>query len=140
MGPKVRVVSDKARDNGLGCSLLERLFVHYSGNKQMTMSHTATLLTNYRCHPSILTMASSLFYECTLVSRSSSETHPMAPYPLVLVCTNFDQRGFENLSAENEEEAVLLIKKMMKFIQTRPSHFPIGSPIGLLASTNQQVC
>lgn len=84
-------------------------------------------------------LASSLFYECTLVSRSSSEAHPRAPYPLVLLCTSFNERSFENLPAENEKEAVVLIRKMMEFIQTWPSDSPAGS-IGLLASTKQQVC
>lgn len=135
----VRVVSDKARDNGLGSSLLERLFDWYKRTTgQLTKSHTATLLTNYRCHPSILMMASSLFYEGTLVSRSSSEAHPLAPYPIVFVCTSMNQNGFENCPTENVEEALLLINKMIEYIISWPREAPVD-PIGLLASTKQQV-
>ena len=134
----MRVVSEKARENGLGSSLLERLFDHYKANGHLVKTHTATLLTNYRCHPSILMMASSLFYEHTLVSRSRSVAHPKAPYPLVMACTSFEEKGFENLSVENLEEARLLISKMIEFIRSWPRE-DLKQPIGLLASTKQQV-
>ena len=134
----MRVVSEKARENGLGSSLLERLYDYYNANGHLRNSHTATLLTNYRCHPSILMMASSLFYEHTLVSRSASEAHPKAPYPLVMVCTSFEEKGFENLPVENCKEATLLISKMIEFIHSWPRE-ELKQPIGLLASTKQQV-
>lgn len=82
-------------------------------------------------------LASSLFYECALLSRSNRKTHPKAPYPLVFACTSVDQNKISNCQPENEEEARLLITKMMEFIETwKPT--PI-EPIGLLASTKQQV-
>ena len=139
VGPQVRVLSERARENGLGESLLERLFSHYKAIKHasMTETHTSSLLTNYRCHPSILMLASSLFYECTLLSQNKREAHPKAPYPLVFVCTSVRQDGFSNCSPENEEEAQLLITKMIEYIQTW--HSTPTEPIGLLASTKQQV-
>ena len=139
VGPRVRVLSERARDNGLGDSLLERLYSHYKevNRGSLIKSHTSTLLTNYRCHPSILMLASSLFYECTLISQAERETHPKAPYPLVFTCTCVKQSEFNNCSAENEEEAKLLLTKMIEYIQTW-EHTP-KEPIGLLASTKQQV-
>lgn len=133
------MLSDRARDNGLGESLLERLFSHYKAvdHGSLTKTHTSTLLTNYRCHPSVLMLASSLFYECTLISRNERRTHPKAPYPLVFTCTSVRQDGFSNCSPENEKEAKLLITKVIEFIQTWKS--PPTEPIGLLASTKQQV-
>ena len=139
MGPQVRTLSERARENGLGESLLERLFSHYNeaDNASMTKTHTSSLLTNYRCHASILMLASSLFYECALLSHSKQEPHPKAPYPLTFLCTSVKQDEFSNCSPENEEEAKLLITKMIEFIQTW--HPVPTKPFGLLASTKQQV-
>lgn len=135
MGPQVRVLSEKARNNGLGESLLERIYSCYKAtNDPLTSS---TLLTNYRCHPSILMLASSLFYECTLISESRREAHPKAPYPLMFACTSLKRDNFRNCQPENEEEAKLLINKMLEYIQSWPT--PPTEPIGLLASTKQQV-
>ena len=139
MGPKVRVFSEKARDNGLGESILERLFSYYKAMKHLSLvkTHTSTLLTNYRCHPSILMLASSLFYECTLLSQVKRETHPKAPYPLVFACTSVSQNSYCNCHPDNEEEAKLLINKLVEFILTWTN--PPKEQIGVLASTKQQV-
>ena len=135
------VLSTIARENGLGTSILERLYRHYQklkGNKKCH-SNISTLLTNYRCHPSILMLASSLQYECTLLSRSNSLTHPKAPYPIVFACSSLEMDRFVNHPPlENEREADLLIAKMLEFIKEWPNDGPIPT-IGLLASTKQQV-
>ena len=105
-------------------------------------THTATLLTNYRCHPSILTLASSLLYEGALLSRSDSKTHPKAPFPLVFACSSLDHetRSFRDLPLANEMEAEMLVLKMLEFIREWPiENLPKGLSIGLLASTRQQV-
>ena len=134
------VLSDKARENGLGDSIIERLFTHYKTLRKATTTHAATLLTNYRCHPSILMLASSLFYECTLLSRSTSRTHPKAPFPLVFACTSLSQEGFSNLPAEDEREAEILVRKMLEFVRDWPIQPNQPKPVvGLLASTKQQV-
>ena len=139
VGPKVRVLSETARDNGLGDSIIERLYSHYKEVNRgiLKKTHTSTLLTNYRCHPSILMLASSLFYECTLLSQTKRETHPKYPYPLVFACTSVKENVYGNCQPENKEEAKLLISKLVEFIQTWPT--PPKDPIGVLASTKQQV-
>lgn len=147
VGPKVRVLSDTARENGLGESILERLYSHYKAKRHLSLvkTHTSTLLTNYRCHPSILMLASSLFYECTLLSKTKRQTHPKAPYPLVFACTSVSQNGYRDCRPENEEEAKLLIDKLVEFIRTWPKPNkeqrpnPPKEQIGVLASTKQQV-
>ena len=109
-------------------------------------NHTASLLTNYRCHSSILSFTSSLFYQHTLLSRSSSETHPLAPYPLVFTCTSIDD-NIKNLPDEDLHEARVLVDKMFSFISKWPQSKPKQSKskqskrptIGLLASTRKQV-
>ena len=133
------MLSEVARKNGLGESILERLYSYYKVKRHLSLIkiHTSTLLTNYRCHPSILMLASSLFYECTLLSQTIHETHPKAPYPLVFACTSLGQHDYYNCHPEDEEEAKFLINKVVEFIQTWPN--PSREQIGVLASTKQQV-
>ena len=141
VGPQVAVYSQLARENGLGTSLLERLFTYYKSKRfqKAATTHAATLLTNYRCHPSILMLASSLFYECTLLSRSKSRAHPKAPFPLVFDCTSFSQEGFSKLPAENKREAEMLVRKMLELLKDWPGLNQASPPVGLLASSRQQV-
>lgn len=124
-----------ARDNGLGTSLLERLFEIYkeSGIKD---THSSTLITNYRCHPSILMLPSSLFYQCTLLSRSDIKAFPEYPFPLVFECSSLNQSPPANFQAENTEEAKVLVNRVIEFILKDHNK---QLYIGLLASTRQQV-
>lgn len=133
------MLSELAQQYELGDSLLERLFTYYkTTSKRSIQNHTASLLTNYRCHSSILTLTSSLFYEHTLLSRSDSATHPLAPYPLVFTCSSIDNQNLKSLPAENRHEAKLLVEKMLTFIRMWPTarNCPV---VGLLASTRKQV-
>ena len=137
VGPKVAVYNKMAREKGLGTSLLERLFSLYKGTKR-ERSHVSTLLTNYRCHPSILMLASSLFYECTLLSRSDSRTLPAAPFPIVFECSSVG-RSFANNPPESEDEASILASRMMDFILNDWPRSEKQTSVGLLASTRKQV-
>ena len=138
-GPRVAVLSQLAQEKELSGSLLERLFKCYKAiqDKSTLETHTASLLTNYRCHPSILTFTSSLFYEHTLLSRSQSQTHPLAPYPLVFACSSID-KTFKVLQAEDKYEAEVLVEKMHRFVMNWPRCKPKPT-VGLLASTRKQV-
>lgn len=149
VGPAVSVYSNEAREGGLGVSLLERLLDLYKkkyDNKQLNY-HRRSLLTNYRCHPSILMLASSLFYDCTLLSRSKSQPHPCAPYPIVFQCSSFQQDQLRVSDAYNEHEAKLLMSKLVEFIDSwpqiasrdkKPVHWS-KVHIAVLAGTAQQV-
>ena len=136
------MLSRLAQDNELGDSLLERLFTYYKTVHPISASlknHTASLLTNYRCHSSILTLTSSLFYQHTLLSRSSSQTHPLAPYPLVFTCSCIEQKSLKNLPAENPNEAKVLVQNMHTYINKWPTSKERPT-VGLFASTREQVC
>ena len=105
----------------MGNSLIERLFNYYKTMpKRCVENHSASLLTNYRCHSSILTLTSSLFYEYTLLSRSESQTHPLAPYPLVFTCSSIEKKSLKNLPAEDRNEAKVLVEKFVKEWLKRP--------------------
>ena len=131
--------------NGLGVSILKRLYECYQGT-ELVKTHSFTLLTNYRCHPTILTLSSSLFYEHTLLSRSTSKPHPLAPYPLVFACTSFEDHGLESLPGVDEQEANLIVNKVLEFYDHWMNHWEelqIAAgrvlSIGVLASTKDQV-
>ena len=127
-----------AREEGLGTSLLERVFSVYKGTKA-ERSHVSTLLTNYRCHPSILMLASSLFYECTLLSRSDSKSLPGASFPIVFECSSVSQENFANAPAEDKQEGAILVSRMLDFIQNDWPKSEKQTSVGLLASTRKQV-
>ena len=142
VGPAVSVYCDLARENGLGVSMLERLLNlyqdEYKDKKQLNF-HRHSLLTNYRCHPSILMLASSLFYECTLLSRSTSKTHPLAPYPIVFHCSSVQHDRLKVSEASNGREAELLVDKVAEFIEAWPLTEPGHPDIAILAGTARQV-
>ena len=134
------MLSGLAEKHNLGVSLLERLFNLYQ-SKRWTgcmKNHTASLLTNYRCHPSILAFTSSLFYQHTLLSRSKSETHPLAPYPLVFTCSSIDKKTC-NLPAEDLHEARVLVEEVERFVNKWPPKTQQKQNLGILASSRKQV-
>ena len=134
------MLSGLAEKQNLGVSLLERLFNLYKSKRSSTCmkNHTASLLTNYRCHPSILAFTSSLFYQHTLLSRSKSETHPLAPYPLVFTCSSIDKKTC-NLPAEDLHEARVLVEEVKRFVSKWPPKTQQTPNLGILASSRKQV-
>ena len=92
-------------------------------------------------------LSSSLFYEHTLLCRSTSKPHPLAPYPLVFACTSLDECSLKNHLAVDKKEADLLIEKVLEFHHHWMDHWDELQKaagrvlsIGVLASTREQVC
>lgn len=142
VGPSVAVYNNMARENGLGVSLLERLLNLYERkfSKPLLGYHRHSLLTNYRCHPSILMLASSLFYECTLLGRSDSKAHPNAPFPLVFECSSLKQGDYQVSFTINKREAEILVRKALEFVKTWPKVSTTDKPrIAILAGSGRQV-
>ncbi len=106
---------------GLATSLLERLHSSYKGLRQE--SYISTLVTNYRSHPDIFELPSSLFYETPLISpldRDPPSLHPLYPYPLVFVCSNKDVELVTQVDKNlNEIEANILLDEVNKFSMAR---------------------
>ena len=100
------------------------------------------MLTNYRCHASIVTLSSSLYYEHTLLPRSKNRTHPRAPYPLVFIATSLEDNViFSDVPAQDYKEVDVLLNEVLLFLKTWPSdwQFRKHPTIGILASTKEQV-
>lgn len=135
------MLSAAALKYGLGKPILERLYENYK-DIGLESRHTATLLTNYRCHPTILMLSSSLFYENTLLSRSKSKPHPLAPYPLVFACTSLSTNSLEKIPTTSQEEADLLIDKVIQLYPHWEKEIRDSGcvkTIGVLASSKDQV-
>jgi len=73
--------------------------------------YLALLLTNYRCHDSILRLPSNLFYNSTLQVRSNSKLHPKTASALEFVCTSIDSTITTSSKDYDEEEAKATLKK-----------------------------
>ena len=54
----------------------------------MCCRYVGLLLTNYRCHDSILRLPSNLFFKSTLQVRTNSRLHPKTVSALEFVCTS----------------------------------------------------
>ncbi len=107
---------------GLATSLLERLHSLYKRLRQEF--YISTLITNYRSHPDIFELPSSLFYDTPLISQSDGDTpslHPLYPYPLVFVCSNIDQAVMQVDDNVNDAEAGILLDEVNKFAKSWPT-------------------
>lgn len=120
VGPKLLVFGDKPQQYGLGTSLLERLHKLYKDIGKVTEGYSSSLLTNYRCHSGILMLPSNLFYASTLQCRvNDSESHHLAPYPLLFYCSSFRNVTSHSKSTD-EEEAKALLDVVLKFCSSWP--------------------
>lgn len=115
MGPDLLVLGEQSREKGFSRSLLERLEECYTRSGKSALSYTAKLVTNYRCHPDILSLAEKLFYSDSLKSVvPAKSTHPDAPFPLVFVCSDLKTpKPSEN--PVNESEAAIIIEQLQRF-------------------------
>jgi exoribonuclease R/predicted ribonuclease YlaK len=115
VGPDVLVLGVEARRNGLSTSLLERLHNNFSADEQK--SCVFSLLQNYRSHSGLLMLPSALFYKSTLQCNvPDAKAHPLAPFPLVFVCSSIEDTDTANAIGTDEKEAETLVKSVKKYI------------------------
>ena len=75
----------------------------------------ATLLTNYRCHDTILRLPSNLFFESTLQARSTSQLHPSCVSALEFVCTSLDDTRLCNCPDFDDNEVNILLQQVYTY-------------------------
>ncbi|XP_065917904.1 3'-5' exoribonuclease HELZ2-like isoform X2 [Dysidea avara] len=144
IGPQVLVLGEKAHANGLSKSLLLRLHKHYQDVFKHTKNnpYTALLLTNYRCHDSILRLPSNLFYKSTLQVRTNSNLHPKTVSALEFVCTSVDSSITASSGDCSEEEARATLEQVKQYINPWPAAqwgYKDYSTICVMASSKSQV-
>ena len=105
------VLGQEARSYGMKDSLLERLqklYLKMGGNAHRYM---LSLDVNFRCHKDIMCIPNQLFYGNSIIPNAqNAPTHPLAPFPLVFVCSSLTYR------VDNESEAKLLLNEASKYI------------------------
>ena len=102
------MLGENATNHGLSQSLVERLYHHYNNDPQW-ISH---LLINYRSHESTMRLSSNLFYNSSVVSKSTAILHPSTCYPLHFVCTSLAYEKFDNVRDVDMSEVDLVLKEV----------------------------
>lgn len=105
------MLSEKAKQYGLGKSLLERLHENYIAIGGAARDHSLTLLKSHRSHHTEILLPSRYFYGAPLhCSALEAKFHPLAKYPLVFVCS-----GGEETQCTEEQHAKLLLEEVTKY-------------------------
>ena len=118
-------------------SLVERLHQHYNNDCQWI----SNLLINYQNHEAIMQLSSNLFYDSTVVSKSSSRLHPLTYYPLHFVCTSLVNKAFHNVSDVNEDEIAAVIEEVKCYTDPWPMQWgkKQRASVCIVASSGSQV-
>jgi len=74
--------------------------------------YLALLLTNYRCHDSILRLPSNLFFKSTLQVRTNSNLHPKTASALEFICTSVDSTITTSSEDYSEKEAKATLEQV----------------------------
>ena len=132
------MLGENAIKHGLAESLVERLHHHYNSNPQW-ISH---LLINYRSHEAIMRLSSNLFYNSSVVSKSTAVLHPSTCYPLHFVCTSLTYGKFQNVIDIDMSEVDVVIKEVKKYTNPWPAQWGSRekSSVCIVASNRNQVC
>ena len=137
------VLGDEARDNGLATSLLERMIRHYGNMGTVARQHVANLVTNYRCHASILKLPEALFYKVPLPCNSASKTHPDAAYPYLFVCSGVREGKVPGERSTSRKEAEIVMRQVKRFTEPWPTR-EWGNKslqkVCVMSSSRSQVC
>ncbi|XP_065917898.1 3'-5' exoribonuclease HELZ2-like isoform X3 [Dysidea avara] len=139
IGPQV-LVAGKEACNELRVSLLQRLHDHSTSSGPKN-SYTALLLTNYRCHGSILRLPSYLFYNSTLHTKSDVSLHPKTSSALAFVCTSVDSTITTSKEDFSQEEARTILEQVRNYINPWPVEWDerFLSTVCVVASSRNQV-
>lgn len=117
------MLGNEARENGLKKSLLERLYSIYDTPDLLEVSqdHSATLLTNFRCHHALLSLPSYLFYGSALVTvaEATNALHPDALYPIHFVCSDLNEEIVEVSESQNETEVLVVLSELKKYVSDK---------------------
>ena len=129
----------EARDSGYRMSLLDRLQIEYMKIGGRASEYSITLSTNYRCHKDILAIPHQLFYKGLKSKAQKASPHPLAPYPLLFVCSNLTPDV-----CPSDVEAQILLEQVNHFIgHNWPSEqwgkYDISN-IAVVTATRPQVC
>lgn len=143
LGPVI--YSKDAENYGLGKSYLKRLF-EFKFYDQSDQNYVIKLVKNYRCHPAILHLPSTLFYQGELIACKDDETRfsaasedllPNKDFPVLFFgIQGFDEREGSNPSWFNRIEASKTVEIIRNLTETKGLS---DEDIGVIAPYRQQV-
>ena len=124
----------------LKISLLERLHLTYTEClTDISMTHIATLITNYRCSHALLSLPSYLFYDSSLITAAKC-SHLEAEYPLHFLCSSLDKGVLKEKDDQRYHyEADLLLKHLDEYRQRQGWGETVLKEVCIMASTAYQV-
>ena len=138
VGPSLLVLGETAMQHGLNVSLLERLHkIYHDGNLAVDgAAHCATLMTNYRCHHTILSLPSYLFYDSTLTTAAETVTHlcPPARNPFHFICSSLS-----DVKEVKDDTCSLEVDLLLEEVKNYRKDLPEDKSIGIIATTPNQV-
>ncbi len=137
------ILSQQARDEGFGRSLLEQL-MDRDGERIARQ-----LIVQYRMHDEIMAFSSGEFYSGTLESADSVKSHlladlpnvqptPLTTSPLTFIDTagaSYDEEQTESFSRRNPQEAELVLQQVSQLLEAGV----LASQIALITPYSAQV-
>ena len=127
------VLGDEPQRHGLGVSLLQRLHEQYKEFGGSALEYVVSLNCNYRCHTELLNLSSTLFYDSALISYADKKCHPAFQYPLMFICSKFDNNI--PTSPESRSETLIILEEVKELLTYEEWH--IGDVCIMTASRNQ---
>ena len=119
------VLGEDPQKFGLSTSLLERLYSLYHSPqlKDVAKSYCAHLVTNYRCHRQILSLAQQVAYRMELKCEVPDSTaHPRTNFPLQFICSSINAMVESTESNINESEVKIALKAASEYFLYWPDH------------------
>ena len=106
----------------------------YAEKGEYTQTHSITLLTNYRCHHTILSLPSYLFYESALLTKAKVTTHSSLN-GLQFICSSLNPVIQEVKSNFNMLEVTMLMQEALAFVKTSSQYVRAC----IMVATNDEV-
>lgn len=115
------VLGEDAQKYGLSTSLLERLYslYHEPHLKDVAQPYCAHLITNFRCHRHILSLAQQIAYKRPLEYKDIA-THPDATFPLRFICSSINDAAKPSKGNTNRGEVEVALKEASRILMRWP--------------------
>ena len=114
VGPAMLVLGEDAQKFGLSISLLERLYslYHEPELENAAKLYCTHLVTNYRCHRHILSLAQQIAYKMPLECKvPDTAAHPDVTFPLRFICSSIDEDEEPTNSNTNRGEVEVALRE-----------------------------
>lgn len=123
VGPAMLVLGEDAQKYGLSTSLLERLYslYHEPGLKNVSQPYRTHLITNFRCHRHILSLAQQIAYKMPLECKvPDTAAHPDVAFPLWFICSSINDAEKPSKGNTNMGEIEVALREASRIFMKWP--------------------